>query len=104
MIHTPSQPIHSEKLDRMLRPYCAVPAAQIVRRTILVASPADALRIFRIERDFRLRHECFSPAGTIEDGGLLTNVANRFSAKMLTAVISMIAETGSHDHADRRKF
>ncbi len=33
------------------------------------------------------------------DGGRRANVANKFPAKIVTAAISVIAETGSHDQA-----
>jgi hypothetical protein len=33
-------------------------------------------------------------------GGWLAKVESRLIAKTVTAVISVIAETGSHDHAD----
>jgi len=34
------------------------------------------------------------------NGGFFTNVTNKFKAKTVTAVISITAETGSHDQAD----
>ena len=37
------------------------------------------------------------------DGGRRANVANKFTAKIVTAAISVIAETGSHDHAHPAK-
>jgi hypothetical protein len=33
-------------------------------------------------------------------GALLANVSERLTAKMVTAVISIIADVGSHDHAE----
>ena len=46
------QPILAEKFHWMLRPDGAIPAAQVIRRTIQIASPADAFRVFRMEWDF----------------------------------------------------
>lgn len=39
----------------------------------------------------------------VDDGGRRPNVANIFVANIVTAVISMTAEIGSHDHAERTK-
>ena len=37
------------------------------------------------------------------DGGRRANVANKFTPKIVTAAISVIAETGSHDQAQPAK-
>ena len=43
-------------------------------------------------------------ATIVAEGGFRTNVANRFSANIVTAVISATAETGSHVHANVSTF
>lgn len=44
-----------------------------------------------------------SPVYDWVDGGRRANVASKLNANNVTAVISVIAETGSHDQADRAK-
>ena len=42
------QPIFSEEFNRMRRPNRSVPAAQIVGRAVLITTPADSFRMFRV--------------------------------------------------------
>ena len=45
-------PILTEQLDGMLRTIGTVAAAQIVRRAIVIAAPADPLGMLRVQRKF----------------------------------------------------
>jgi hypothetical protein len=48
IVQFPFQPLWAKQLDWMLRAYRPIPAAKIIRRAVLVASPANALRMLRI--------------------------------------------------------
>lgn len=56
------EPVVAEELDRMLSADGAIAAAQVVGGTTEVASPADTLRMFRMERE--LRHEYIVALGS----------------------------------------
>ena len=46
-------PVVAEKFDRVRRPLRSVATAQIVGRAEFIAAPADALRVLRMEWNFR---------------------------------------------------
>lgn len=50
--YAPFAPIIAEQLDRMLRAIRTVSTDQGISRTIFVASPADALGVLRMRREF----------------------------------------------------
>ena len=56
IVQFPLQPVVTEQLDWVLRSNRSVSAAKIISWAQLVASPADTLRVLRIQRNLGLRH------------------------------------------------
>lgn len=90
MVKFPFDPVVAKQFHRMLGANGSIPAAKVVGCAVLVASPADAFRMLRVERDSWFCHWTSVP----RLGGRLAKVAKRLMANVVTAVISMIADTG----------
>ncbi len=56
LLQLPFGPIFSEEFDRVLRSNCSVSATKIIRGAQVLASPADTLRMLRMQSHFRLVH------------------------------------------------
>src|SRR6185437_12318811 len=79
-VAAPFEPILAEKLDRVLSPNGAIAAAQIVGRAILVATPADSLRVFGMESNFRLGHYASTMLGSSYSSSLRSPCSSRKGA------------------------